>query len=190
MFPVQALADAVMHAQFRLLATALPAGAKRLGIVRLADLKFVERADIPARFAALIDASIQPTAGLAFRVRDVRHRSVVVDSDNWPRGDVLHELRFEVENTSAAPITFNSVVTICGLPAEQLEDEAAYPSPPALTAQALELEAQSMPCVPLLARFEALALNVDPANWDGSPPATLLEALDRLAATVVGGVPE
>jgi hypothetical protein len=157
MFPVQPLPDGVLHAQFRLLATALPAGARRTCIVRLSALKFVERPDIAARFAVLFEPAMQPVAGVQLRPLGSRHRSAVSDNGNWPRGDVVHEARFEVHNTSSAPVTFNTVVTLSGFAAEQLEEDAAYPAAPALSAQALELEAQNMACVPLTARFEAIA---------------------------------
>jgi hypothetical protein len=151
MFEIEALPDMIAHAQFKISATALPARARRLGLIDLSQLTFYERADLNAAFALILSVTMEPVEGIVARAPAMRSR---LEAD--ARQDVHSQLWIEIENTTDAPKDFaGAVVTIAGIARAVLDEVQVLVAAPALVNTPLEFATTTISDVPILARWAA-----------------------------------
>lgn len=162
MFTIHPLAEYFNHAQFKLSATALPAGARRRGVVDLTSLSLLrgEKPDgqpVPALFHVIDQIAIHNADGTPLDNVVLKLLGARTSGESDARYDQIQQLHFELESIAASPLSFvDAVVTIGGLAPSVVESDYTRAAAPTITSQALEFATKHSSGATIAARWEAM----------------------------------
>jgi hypothetical protein len=151
MYQVSPLPDFILTVSLKLAATALPANARRRGIIDLTQLRTNERPDIILPLALVFKSTMEPVAGIFMRELAIRD---IVESD--ARLDRHSQLWVEIENVTNAPVTFEAVCTLYAIARGVLDEGQVPVAPPALSNVPMEFATTTMVNVPIVANWAAI----------------------------------
>lgn len=143
-FNTNALPEFINHAQFLLSANAMPARSRRYGIVDIAPLKLLrgltpQGQRVPARFGVIFSVDITDANGDVIPDLICRMVAQPPRTEDDPRKDIKWQVHLELENRSAAAISFdNARVTITGIAQSMVKSTYVRDTQPTVTSLSME----------------------------------------------------